>query len=107
MAAVSKTSSVIFYYDIVCPFAYMASRLVEGVCQRAGATVHWRPVLLGTSLITIMISTLNIISISPKGGLYEFTQASQGRGGSATDVMSASKLRVSGQGRLTVICNWI
>lgn len=38
---------VIFYYDVVCPFAYMASRYVERLGQKTQATVHWRPVLLG------------------------------------------------------------
>lgn len=38
---------VIFYYDVVCPFAYMASRLVEAMGQRTGAEIVWRPVLLG------------------------------------------------------------
>ncbi len=36
-----------FYYDIVCPYAYMASRRVEALAKRTGATLHWRPVLLG------------------------------------------------------------
>lgn len=40
-------SSFRFYYDIVCPFAYMASSVVEGVAEKCGATVHWIPVLLG------------------------------------------------------------
>ena len=40
-------SRVIFYYDVVCPFAYMASRLVEAMAQRTGADIVWRPVLLG------------------------------------------------------------
>ena len=38
---------VVFYYDVVCPFAYMASRLVEGVANRNGAKILWKPVLLG------------------------------------------------------------
>ena len=38
---------VVFYYDLVCPFAYMASRLIEGVAQRTGARIQWKPVLLG------------------------------------------------------------
>lgn len=45
--AAVKMNSVVFYYDVVCPFAYMASRLVEGMGQRANAIVTWRPVLLG------------------------------------------------------------
>lgn len=39
-----------FYYDIVCPFAYMTSSLVEGVAEKCGATVDWSPVLLGKAL---------------------------------------------------------
>ena len=39
--------SVVFYYDVVCPFAYMASRLVEALGRRTGAQVVWKPVLLG------------------------------------------------------------
>ena len=34
---------VVFYYDVVCPFAYMASRLIEGVASRNGAKILWKP----------------------------------------------------------------
>lgn len=36
-----------FYYDVVCPYAYLASLQVEAVAERAGATLRWRPMLLG------------------------------------------------------------
>lgn len=53
-------SRVIFYYDVVCPFAYMASRLVEAMAQRTGADIVWRPVLLGelphSSTLSLAIS---------------------------------------------------
>jgi 2-hydroxychromene-2-carboxylate isomerase len=39
--------SLKFYYDIVCPFAYMTSTLMEGVAEKFGVTVNWTPVLLG------------------------------------------------------------
>ncbi|XP_062521213.1 uncharacterized protein LOC134196160 [Corticium candelabrum] len=65
---------LIFYYDVVCPFAFIASRLVEGLARRTNATLQWRPVLLG--------------------GLYEGTKAPQGKDGSATDVMSAAKRQI-------------
>ena len=35
------------------------------------------------------------------GGLYEATQADQGRDGSATDVMCPAKLKINGQGKCT------
>ncbi len=36
-----------FYYDIVCPYAYLASTRVEALAARAGHTIDWRPILLG------------------------------------------------------------
>ena len=42
---------VVFYYDVVCPFAYMASRLIEGVASRNGAKILWKPVLLGNTCL--------------------------------------------------------
>ena len=39
--------TVVFYYDIVCPYAYLASTQIEAVAERAGAAVAWQPVLLG------------------------------------------------------------
>lgn len=39
--------SVLFYYDIVCPYAYIASQRIMPMAQAAGLSVEWRPVLLG------------------------------------------------------------
>lgn len=36
-----------FYYDIVCPYAYLASTQIEAVAARTGAELVWHPVLLG------------------------------------------------------------
>ena len=36
-----------FYYDIVCPYAYMASTRVEAIAARAGVQVNYQPILLG------------------------------------------------------------
>jgi 2-hydroxychromene-2-carboxylate isomerase len=38
---------VTFYYDVVCPYAYLASTQIEDVAARAGAAIDWEPVLLG------------------------------------------------------------
>lgn len=42
-----KMKEFIFYYDVVCPFAYVASRIIEPLAQRNGARIRWTPVLLG------------------------------------------------------------
>lgn len=102
--------SVIFYYDIVCPFAYMASHLVEAAVKRAGGVVKWTPVLLGTSTLQqfkriLKLSIFLILLLI--GGLYKETHAPQGKDGSSMDVMAASKLAISSQGsvrhKLTII----
>lgn len=41
------------FFDVVCPFAYLASRRVPALAEAAGASVRWRPILLGGVLNTI------------------------------------------------------
>lgn len=36
-----------FLYDVVCPYAWMASVQVEALARRTGANLRWFPVLLG------------------------------------------------------------
>lgn len=36
-----------FYYDVVCPFAYLASTQIEALAARAGVEIEWVPILLG------------------------------------------------------------
>jgi 2-hydroxychromene-2-carboxylate isomerase len=36
-----------FYYDIVCPYAYLASTRIESLAMRAGRPLEWKPILLG------------------------------------------------------------
>jgi 2-hydroxychromene-2-carboxylate isomerase len=36
-----------FFYDVVCPYAYLASQRVEALAERTGAEIIWCPVLLG------------------------------------------------------------
>ncbi len=36
-----------FFYDFVSPYSYLASTRVEAIAARTGATLRWRPFLLG------------------------------------------------------------
>lgn len=36
-----------FWFDYSCPYAWLASRRVEALAARTGATLRWRPMLLG------------------------------------------------------------
>ena len=42
-----------FYFDIVCPYAFFASRLLPPLCERLGARIDYRPILLGGVLKTL------------------------------------------------------
>ncbi len=42
-----RAMQVTFYFDVVCPYAYLASTRIEAAAARHGATVRWVPVLLG------------------------------------------------------------
>lgn len=43
----STEPSVEFFFDIASPYSYLASTQLEGLARRTGATVEWRPFLLG------------------------------------------------------------
>ncbi|KAI1490633.1 protein disulfide [Biscogniauxia mediterranea] len=77
MSGGSHKLVVEFFYDIVCPFAYIASTRIEAIAAQESATVIWRPVLLG--------------------GIYKATQAPQGADGSATDAFNPAKKAVFGR----------
>jgi 2-hydroxychromene-2-carboxylate isomerase len=66
-----------FHYDISCPFAYIASTRIEALAARTGATLLWKPVLLGA--------------------IYRATAAPQGAAGSASDVFNSTKKAVTAQ----------
>ena len=38
---------ITFYYDVVCPYAYLASTQIEAVAARVNVEIEWVPVLLG------------------------------------------------------------
>ncbi len=49
-----------FYFDIVCPYAYLASRQLPALCERLGARIDYRPILLG--------GVLNALKSEPSAG---------------------------------------
>jgi 2-hydroxychromene-2-carboxylate isomerase len=41
------TRSIEFFYDIVCPYAYLAAMQIEDIANQCSLTIKWKPVLLG------------------------------------------------------------
>lgn len=75
MRSTPGNNVVEFYYDISCPFAYIASTRIEALAARTVAHLIWRPVLLGA--------------------IYRATSAPQGAAGSASDVFNPTKKRIT------------
>jgi 2-hydroxychromene-2-carboxylate isomerase len=48
------TDSMEFYFDLISPFGYLGSVMIERVAARHGRTVDWRPILLGVTVLKIM-----------------------------------------------------
>jgi len=47
VTGMSHTPRVEFYFDVSCPYAYLAHLRIEAVCAAHGASLEWKPILLG------------------------------------------------------------
>lgn len=59
------THTIDFYWDFSSPFAYLGSTQAEAVAQRTGATLTWRPMLLGALFKAVGQSDVPLASFSP------------------------------------------
>ncbi len=59
-----------FWFDYSCPYAYAASGLVEGVAERTGATLRYRPFLLGGVFRAVGTSQNLATTLSPQKALH-------------------------------------
>ncbi|KXS12953.1 thioredoxin-like protein [Gonapodya prolifera JEL478] len=75
-----------FGYDIVCPWAYIASRRIESVASKHGAKIIWTPVLLG--------------------GIYDLVNAEFGKNNSASVAFSKTKAAYSARDFRRTVARW-
>jgi 2-hydroxychromene-2-carboxylate isomerase len=61
-------NSIAFYFDVVSPYAYFASNLIEALADRHGKTVHWLPFRLGVAVVKVM--GLKPVLDTPLKGTY-------------------------------------
>ena len=57
--------SVEFFYDIVCPYAYLGSTQIEALAERQGARLVWKPFLLGGVFRAIGAADNQMTTMSP------------------------------------------
>ncbi len=55
-----------FFYDFVCPYAYLAHRRIEEVCASEGASLTHRPMLLGGVFRAIGAPDVPMAGLSPQ-----------------------------------------
>ncbi|HUH06050.1 MAG TPA: 2-hydroxychromene-2-carboxylate isomerase [Kofleriaceae bacterium] len=58
------------WYDLSSPFAYLGSTQIEAVCARYGATLRWRPMLLGAMFRDIGTPDAPILSMPENKRTY-------------------------------------
>lgn len=64
------TQTIEFFWDAVSPYTYLAAGQIEALARETGATLRWRPILLGG----VMKASGNRPPLSvPQKGRYMFT----------------------------------
>jgi len=56
---------VLFFFDYACPYAYLASTQIEDLCNRTGATLTYKPCLLGGIFRALEVPQNLINTLSP------------------------------------------
>ena len=54
-----------FYYDIVCPYAYLGSTQIQAIADRCGASITYKPILLGGVLQSVGSPTVPMNAMPP------------------------------------------
>ena len=52
-----------FYFDLVSPYSYVASMLIDDVALRGNAKVNWKPFLLGGVFKAVSYTHLTLPTI--------------------------------------------
>ncbi len=64
--------NVEFFFDYTCPYAYLASTQIEGVCTRGGANLTWKPMLLGGVFRALDVPQVLFKTLSPAKAKHNF-----------------------------------
>lgn len=49
-----RAAPIDFYFDFISPYGYLAATRIEGIGDRHGRAVAWRPFLLGVTVLQVM-----------------------------------------------------
>lgn len=46
----AEDDAIVFYFDFASPYAYLASTQMDGLAERTGRSIVWRPMMLGAAM---------------------------------------------------------
>lgn len=59
-----------FYFDYSCPYAYLGATRIASIAERAGATLSWKPLLLGGVFTAVGTPQKLFATLSPAKALH-------------------------------------
>jgi len=65
------TATVDFWFDLSSPFSYLGATQIEAMCARQGATLRWRPMLLGAVFKQIGGPDVPLLAMSENKRRYQ------------------------------------
>lgn len=62
-----------FYFDYSCPYAYLGATRIEAIAARTGATLSWKPMLLGGVFAAVGTAQKLFATLSPPKAMHNAT----------------------------------
>ena len=62
-----------FYFDYSCPYAYLGATRIEAIAARTGATLSWKPLLLGGVFAAVGTAQKLFATLSPSKAMHNAT----------------------------------
>ncbi|HTM20120.1 MAG TPA: DsbA family protein, partial [Kofleriaceae bacterium] len=69
-AVVGPATTVHFWFDFSSPFSYLGATQIEAICARHGATLRWRPMLLGALFKEVGAPNVPLLAMSESKRRY-------------------------------------
>ncbi len=70
-APATDATTLDFWYDFSSPFAYLGATQIEAVARRCGATLRWRPLLLGALFKSVGTPNVPLLAMSEAKRQYQ------------------------------------
>ena len=66
-----------FYFDFSSPYAYLGSEMIDGLAEKYGRKVQWRPIMLGATFQKTGLPLLVTIPLKGEYSLRDFSRSAR------------------------------